>query len=196
MNTLKDILILAMGAGAGALLGYYINESRHKGEILTDYKEMEAYYKNKYANAENDEETTESDMKTEESKEPIDISQARKTTEKPPITDYTKNYRSNDDRKIKIDDDYMQKHWACADLKRPYAISEDEFEDIEYNKVYLNVYTCGTVTDDAGIVIDNVEDSIGLDFLNQFMASDKDEIYVRNPRIRLDYELTKIDEEF
>ena len=196
-KTIKDLLIFAIGVGAGALLGYSISESRHKDEVLTNYKEMEAYYETKYNPApENDsvEEEVIDDTKFSNVTKANDIS--INITEKPPIVDYTKNYVTDDvNDSIDYNDIYKASYYKESDAK-PYFIDEDEFEDVEFNKVYLNVYLCGTVTDDSDIVIDNVDEVIGADILEKFMRENVEEVYVRNPKLRLDYELTKIDEKF
>ena len=73
----------------------------------------------------------------------------------------------------------------------PYVISPDEFDELDgYTAISLTYFADGVLSDENGIVIDDVEEIVG-DGLNHFGEYDEDAVYVRNDAKRCDYEILK-----
>lgn len=73
-------------------------------------------------------------------------------------------------------------------------ISPDEFGDQdEYDQISLTYYSDGTVTDDNDRPMsdDEIEESIGKDSLTHFGEYEDDSVFVRNDRLKADYEILK-----
>lgn len=78
------------------------------------------------------------------------------------------------------------------DVERPYVISPDEFgemDDYEVNTLYY--YADGVLTDDMSNVIDDVDDIVGEDAFDHFGEYEDDSVFVRNDRLRSDYEILR-----
>ena len=75
----------------------------------------------------------------------------------------------------------------------PYVISYEELGEIEeYDTVSLTYYADGVVADDWGDVIEDIPNVIGEDFSNHYdNADDPDMVYVRNERLKCDYEISR-----
>lgn len=79
-----------------------------------------------------------------------------------------------------------------APLQAPHVISPDEFGDQDgYDEISLTYYADGTVTDDNDRPMDEdeVEETIGKDSLTHFGEYEDDSVFVRNDRLKCDYEI-------
>lgn len=73
---------------------------------------------------------------------------------------------------------------------KPYVISPDEFgEEDDYETISLTYYSDGILTDDMNERIDNVDDVVGKDSLTHFGEYEDDSVFVRNERLKCDYEI-------
>lgn len=74
----------------------------------------------------------------------------------------------------------------------PYVISPDEYGEIyDYDQIELTYYADGVLTDDTDEVIDDVDDTVGLDSLNHFGDYEEDAVHVRNDERKCDYEILR-----
>lgn len=74
----------------------------------------------------------------------------------------------------------------------PRVISPDEFGDKDgYDAVSLTYYSDGTVADDDDRAMDEseIEETIGKDSLTHFGEYEDDSVFVRNDRLKVDYEI-------
>lgn len=74
----------------------------------------------------------------------------------------------------------------------PRVISPDEFGDQDgYDEISLSYYSDGTVTDDNDRAMseDEIEETIGKDSLSHFGEYEDDSVFVRNDRLKADYEI-------
>lgn len=79
-----------------------------------------------------------------------------------------------------------------ADKQEPHVISPDEFGDQDdYDEISLTYYADGTVTDDNDRAMDEdeIEETIGKDSLTHFGEYEDDSVFVRNDRLKADYEI-------
>lgn len=71
------------------------------------------------------------------------------------------------------------------------VISPDEFGEIEeYTKVSLFYFEDGTLADEYGEVVDDVEEIVG-DGLEHFGEYEEDSVFMRNDAKRCDYEILR-----
>lgn len=79
-----------------------------------------------------------------------------------------------------------------APVMLPRVISPDEFGDQDgYDEVSLTCYSDGTVADDDDRAMseDEIEETIGKESLNHFGEYEDDSVFVRNDRLKADYEI-------
>lgn len=79
-----------------------------------------------------------------------------------------------------------------APVQEPHIISPEEFGDQdEYDEISLTYYADGTVTDDNDRAMseDEVEETIGKESLTHFGEYEDDSVFVRNDRLKVDYEV-------
>ena len=81
---------------------------------------------------------------------------------------------------------------------KPYVISPDEYGEYEdddesnYDLISLSYYSDGVLADDDDDVIENADDIVGKDFADHFGEYEEDSVYIRNDRLKCDYEILKI----
>lgn len=77
-------------------------------------------------------------------------------------------------------------------IQAPCVISPDDFGTQDgYDEISLTYYADGTVTDDSDHAMsdDEIEETIGKDSLNHFGDYEPDSVFVRNDRLKADYEI-------
>ena len=88
---------------------------------------------------------------------------------------------------------YSNKKGGVSNTKHtdaPYVISPDEFGELEdFETVSLTYYADGVLTDDMDIPINDVEGIVGIDSLTRFGEYEADSVFVRNERLKGDYEI-------
>ena len=75
-------------------------------------------------------------------------------------------------------------------VDKPYVIAPEEFGDFDnYEKISLSYYADQILADDNDEIVDNIEDVVGFDSLNSFGEYEDDSVFVRNDRLKCDYEI-------
>ena len=100
---------------------------------------------------------------------------------KPPVTAYAEKYAH--------EEELATEHPIDDEEEDPYVISPQEFGDLDdYDKISLTYYADGYLVD-GETVIDNVDEVVGPDALDSFGEYEDDSVYVRNDRLKTDYEI-------
>lgn len=72
----------------------------------------------------------------------------------------------------------------------PYVIAPEEFGDLpDYDTIELTYYADGVLADDNDEIVDDVDEIVGSDSLETFGQYEDDSVYVRNDRLKADYEI-------
>lgn len=75
-------------------------------------------------------------------------------------------------------------------MDHPYIITPNEFGEFEdYDTISLTYYSDGILADDDDELVDNPEEIVGRDSVNHFGEYEDDSVFVRNDRMRCDYEI-------
>jgi hypothetical protein len=118
---------------------------------------------------------------------------AEKAVHKPDISEYAKILKSDgytDYAHIKDIPKEEEAEVPMKDTEHPYVISPEEFGDFyDYETISLTYYSDGVLADDNDEEIDNVEEIVGSEALESFGEYEDDSVYVRNDRLKCDYEI-------
>lgn len=79
---------------------------------------------------------------------------------------------------------------------RPYVISPSEFGEGEYDTVSYTLYADGTLADDLDDPVIDVDDVVGKESLEHFGEYEDDSVFVRNDRLKLDFEILLDDRKY
>lgn len=77
-----------------------------------------------------------------------------------------------------------------AFVEKPYVISPEEFGEFEeYEKISLTYYADEVLADENDEEVDDVDEIVGEESLNHFGDYEDDSVFVRNDRLKCDYEI-------
>lgn len=72
----------------------------------------------------------------------------------------------------------------------PYVISPEEFGEFDdYERISLTLYSDGVLATDNDEIVDDVDEIVGADSLTHFGEYEDDSVFVRNDRLKCDYEI-------
>lgn len=75
-------------------------------------------------------------------------------------------------------------------VDKPFVISPDEFGEYEdYDQISLTYYADAFLTDENDCLIEDVEGTIGFESLTHFGEYEDDSVFVRNDRLKCDFEI-------
>lgn len=172
-NGVRFIFTFALGATAGALVAWKVLDERYK-RIMDEEAESfrAAIAKQNTENADKPEETEER-SESEVLKE--DCTNYAKTLANCGYTNYS-------DAKDGLKE--------VADMDDIYVITPQAFDEYEdYDTHSLTYYADGVLTDEQDNVIEDVDEIVGLESLETFGMYEADSVYVRNDRLKTDYEI-------
>ncbi len=163
MNKPKDFVIFLCGAAVGAFLAWRYTKNKYEDILQEEIDSVKKAFSKKSDENFNDKEPVSEYVPTEH-----DVSV---------LTDeLNKSYISPDEEKTKSD--------------IPYIIPPEEFGEFEgYETISLTYYADGILADDNDVKIDDVEDIIGSESLEHFGEYEDDSVFVRNDRLKSDYEI-------
>lgn len=73
---------------------------------------------------------------------------------------------------------------------KPYVISPDEFGEFEdYERISLSYYADHILADEDDEKVEDVDNVVGLESLTHFGEFEDDSVFVRNDRLKCDYEI-------
>ena len=165
--TLSNVITFAVGAAIGSAVTYKLIKKKYESIAEQEIAEMREYYREKKLASQQSEPVVE-----EKTDEEMDEYKA--------IVD-ERGYATGSLKK------------EVSDMDEPRVISPDEFGELEYDTVSLTYYEDGVLADDMDESISDIEDLIGNDALNHFgdNEDDPDAVYVRNDRMKIDYEILR-----
>jgi len=75
-------------------------------------------------------------------------------------------------------------------VDKPYVIAPDEFGELDdYDTISLTYYADQILADDNDEIVEDIEDVVGFESLNAFGEYEDDSVFVRNDRLKCDYEI-------
>ena len=175
----KIIFAFALGAAAGFVASWKYNETKYK-KIADD--EIESVKEMFVADTtENTPDENSADEPKEEQYEQLTFDESERNeyediVKKQGYVDYSKTKKEEEGGDTMSDE--------------PYVISPDEFGELDdYETNSLTLYADGILADDGDDAIEDIEGTVGEDSLNHFGEYEDDSVFVRNDRLKTDYEI-------
>ena len=109
--------------------------------------------------------------------------------DKPHLTEYVT--KLNEHRYVNYSDmgEENKKEKAEA-MDKPYVIPPEEFGELDdYDKIGLSYYADQVLADENDDLIEDVDGIVGLESLSHFGEYEDDSVFVRNDRLKCDYEI-------
>lgn len=171
-NGARFIFTFALGATAGALVAWRVLDEKYKRIMEEEAESFRAAISNldkKEADTPETEEKpeTEPDFTAEDRKDYATTLAG---------CGYTSYGSAKDGLKDVADD--------------MYVITPEEFDELEdYDTHSLTYYSDGVLVDEQDNPIDDIDEVVGLESLETFEMYETDAVYVRNERLKTDYEI-------
>ena len=181
---IASIISFVVGALSGTIGTYIFIRKKYDDEFQKKRDEMIAYYQNKVGK----QETTEPPAVLEEDKETDMMEEARRLSEE---NGYKRPYHEID-RVVTMEETPPYDPSNDTERDLPYIVDGVEFGSQEgYEMCVLNCYEDGVVTDEKNEVLteDDIEECVGSKNIDQLYRVEGDSIYVRNDRLKRDYDI-------
>jgi hypothetical protein len=113
--------------------------------------------------------------RTQKDEDDVDFKNYASIIQKEGYTDYSRN---------------VEEKKGEAFVEKPYVISPEEFGEFEeYEKISLTYYADEVLADENDEEVDDVDEIVGEESLNHFGEYEDDSVFVRNDRLKCDYEI-------
>ena len=179
---LNNVIAFATGAFIGSVVTWKFVEKKYRQIAQEEIDAMSDYYRKKKEAEDEEAEDTENYIESEserceELREGVLMGGAIEVPLPQEYKDLTSQYSGTE---VSLMED------------RPYVIPPEAYGELDgYESVSLNYYTDGVVADDYDEIIEDVDDIIGVESLTHFGEYEDDAVFVRNDRLRCDYEVLR-----
>lgn len=176
MSKTINFMMFVLGAAVGSIVTWRYVEKKYEQIAQDEIDSVKEVFSKREADL------------TEETEDVNARTKANHAKEKPGIVEYAARLReqgytnysdmgTEDEKEPMIVDD-------------PYVIAPEEFGEFDdYEKIGLTYYADQVLADDNDELVDDVENIIGFEPLNRFGEYEDDSVFVRNDRLKCDYEI-------
>ena len=179
MNKTKNFMMFVLGVAVGSVVTWRYVEKKYE-QIAQD--EIDSV-KEVFSKRETD--VTEDDEVIRE--------KASNAKEKPNIVEYAAKLREQGYTNYSDVEPETKKEEAneeSMDIDTPYVIQPEEVGEFDdYEIIGLTYYADQVLTDEDDKLVEDIEDTIGFDSLSRFGEYEDDSVFVRNDRLKCDYEI-------
>lgn len=188
-NGLKELLIFATGVAIGAVVTFKVVSDRYENIMQDEIDSVKEVFKtnNQVTGSTTDE------MKKETKQEPIKLNNTEYTEYNKIVRNYTNYFEEGEDQYKGIKQTIVEPIEPSEyHSDKPYVIHPDEFGALEdYQTISLTYYKDEHLADDMDELVEDIDDTVGLASLKTFGEYEEDCVFVRNDRLKCDYEICK-----
>lgn len=174
---LSKLLMFTSGAIVGSIVTWKVVSAKYDilvQEEINSVKESLGYFDRSEKESVESEEDGEKEEPTEEP-----ASDAREEIKRI-VSEQGYDYTAYSKKEEGADEDMANK---------PYVISPEEFGELDYKIKSLTYYNDGVLVTEMGKVIHDVDKLVGKESLDTFGQYEDDSVFVRNDRIKTDFEI-------
>ena len=170
-NKLTNVIMFAVGAAVGSVVTWKLIKTKYEQIAQEEIESVKAAYSKRH------DESVENESDNNVVEKPVRY-------EKPDLMEYAAKLEEMKYAGEKEVPELMD------DITKPYVIGPDEFgEEDDYETATLWYYADKVLTDDQDNIIEDVDDIVGVESLEHFGEYEDDSVFVRNERLKCDYEI-------
>ena len=174
MSKVTNFVMFAMGAAVGSVITWHCVKKKYEQIAQEEIDSVKAVFMKK-----------DPDMEVTVSETPHQA-EPRKVEEKPSISEYAALLKNEGYTNYSG----MGKEEQTSMNDKPYVISPEEFGEYEgYEKISLTYYGDQVLADENDELVEDVEGAVGFESLTHFREYEDDSVFVRNDRLKCDYEI-------
>lgn len=177
MNKTINFMMFVIGVAVGSVVTWRYVEKKYEQIAQDEIDSVKEVFSKREAEFT---ENTEARIKANNAKEKLSVIEYAARLREQGYTNYSDLV---DEKPEEVKEDPMT-------VDKPYVIAPEEFGDLDdYETISLTYYADQILADDNDVIVDDVEDVVGFDSLNSFGEYEYDSVFVRNDRLKCDYEI-------
>lgn len=187
-------VIFITGSAIGAAVSWLVTKNAYQKKNQEDVESVREFYKKKEKDLVAELQKKYGFKIEEDKKEEPDISKDDPAAQPMSMVgsrvDYTKFYK---DLSSDPPDDILAETPKpnLPPEAIPYVISPEDFGDDDYEPLTLTYYADGVLVDEDDEPVENLDDVVGKESLKRFGEFEADTVFVRNERLKCDYEVLR-----
>lgn len=183
-NAIKNAVIFATGAAIGSVVTWKLLKTKFEQFAQAEIDSVKEVYSNRASKLINDADEESHDEVPERREKRNTLAESYKRT----VNDLGYTNYADIGKKEKV----AEKH----DVSNPYVISPEDFGEYDaYDRISL-VYYADEVLAEKDEIVEDIEGTVGFDALNHFGEFEEDSVHVRNDRLKIDYEILRVEERY
>lgn len=174
---MKYFIAFVAGGALGSLATWMFVKKKYEQIAQEEIDSVKEVYSKRKPKTEKNDDDEEEAIQVDE-KEVAEYEKIIETTGYSKYSDISKN-----NTKTEVKHDY---------LERPYVIRPEEFGELDgYEMISLTHYSDGILADDDDqrMADDEIDEVVGADYAEHFGEYEDDSVFVRNDRLKCDYEI-------
>lgn len=177
MNKTINFMMFVLGVAVGSVVTWRYVEKKYEQIAQDEIDSVKEVFSKREAEFTED---TEVRIKADNAKEKPNIIEYAARLREQGYTNYSDMV---DEKPEEVKEEPMS-------VDKPYVIAPEEFGELDdYETISLTYYADQILADDNDVIVDDVEDVVGFDSLNSFGEYEDDSVFVRNDRLKCDYEI-------
>lgn len=177
MNKTINFMMFVLGVAVGSVVTWRYVEKKYEQIAQDEIDSVKEVFSKRVAKFTED---TEVRIKADNAKEKPNIIEYAARLREQGYTNYSDMF---DEKPEEVKEEPMS-------VDKPYVIAPEEFGELDdYETISLIYYADHILADYNDVIVDNVEDVVGFDSLNSFGEYEDDSVFVRNDRLKCDYEI-------
>ena len=181
MKKFGFVISFAIGAAIGSVATWKFVKDKYEQIAQEEIDSVKEVYSKREATKK-----TESEEKEKEVREKADLAK-----DKPDIMEFASKI-AQEEGYINYGDTKEQAEKPSTAPEEVYVIPPEEFGMLdEYDTVSLTYYADQVLADDDDRPVENVEETVRFDSLSHFGEYEDDSVFVRNDRLKVDFEILK-----
>lgn len=192
MSKVLPVITFAAGAAIGSVASFFVVKAKYEKIAQEEIDSVKETYRSAAVVTVN--EVVEDPSEDEESEDDEDDREelsVREYAAKLSETGYTNYNVISSDEDEKVVEDIPEPEKTDEDVaEHPYVITPDEFGMVDdYDTISLTYFADKILADDRNELVENVNEVVGRNSLTKFGIYEDDAVYVRNERLKADYEI-------
>lgn len=181
MNKATGIAAFILGAAVGSGVTWYLLKDKYEKLAQEEIDSVKEVFSKRTSDISEKDEPQDKIEDIPEEPTVKELDSYKEFVSKVEYTDYSTNKTAG------------IKQEKAADIEHedtPYVITPEEFGELDgYDEISLTYYSDQVLTDENNELVEDVDRVVGFESLNHFGEYEDDSVYVRNDRLKCDYEI-------
>lgn len=192
-NTLINVLMFATGAAIGSVVTWKLVKTKYERLADEEIESVKEVYSRQSTIGVEPEEV-------ESNEDPVETPKV-KIAEKPDIMEYAAKLKeegymdySNQAKPEKKEEKLTRDMDDLAYDEEPFVIAPEHFDEYDdFEAISLTYWADGFLTDEDDNLIEDIDGTVGLDYDEHFGEFEDDSVFIRNERLKTDFEILAVE---